>query len=213
VVSAQNQTNGKGQMGSTWLSEAGKNMIFSILIKNMSSQIDDVFLLNKVVAITLHQFLLTNKINNVHIKWPNDILAGSKKIAGVLIENLFRHDSSIDCIIGIGLNVNQKKFDNLPFATSLYLESNVEFNIQKLLIDFCERLKSNLSFYKMNQALVSDHYNQKLFKINKPAAFEDLNGIKFMGIIRGVDENGALNVELEDDLLKKFKLKEIKMLF
>lgn len=213
IVSANKQSNGKGQMGSIWLSEEGKNLTFSVLLKNIIAQIPTVFMLNKVVAISLAQFLKKLEIVNVKIKWPNDILTGSKKIAGVLIENIFKHNNSIDCIVGIGLNVNQTQFDKLPHATSIALEKNKLFDLQELLVDFCEVFRDNLVFYQNNQNLIDVHYNMNLFKKDKPAVFENKEGKKFMGIIQGVDEHGSLVIELENDVFKKFKLKEIKMVF
>ncbi|MFY8188936.1 MAG: biotin--[acetyl-CoA-carboxylase] ligase [Flavobacterium sp.] len=213
VVSAKHQSKGKGQLGSIWTAESSKNLTFSILLKDLTSQIEDVFLLNKVVALSLFQFLEQCNVPNVKIKWPNDIMAGSKKIAGVLIENNFRHNGTIDCIVGIGLNVNQKIFGDLVQATSIFLETEEENPLDELLVSFCELFQKNLKFYQYKSSVINENYNQLLFKREKPAVFKGENGQNFMGIIKRVDEHGALELMLEDDTLKKFKLKEIKMLF
>lgn len=213
VVSAIHQYKGKGQMGSIWAAESSKNLTFSILLKNLTDQIEDVFLLNKVVALSLFQFFAQYNVPNVKIKWPNDIMAGSKKIAGVLIENNFRHNGTIDCIVGIGLNVNQKIFGDLLQATSIFLETEKENPLDELLVSFCELFQKNLMFYQYKSSVINENYNRLLFKREKPAVFKGENGQNFMGIIKRVDEHGALELMLEDDTLKKFKLKEIKMLF
>ena len=213
VVSALKQTHGKGQMGAVWQSEEGKNMIFSVLLKNSNTQTSSIFELNKIVSISLIHFMKQFEIPDIAVKWPNDILAGTKKIAGVLIENVFKHDGTIDCIVGIGVNVNQSIFIGLPNATSVYCETNKIHELDQLILNFCELLKNNFIYYQNNRLEVDNQYHNYLFKKDKLAVFENNERLKFMGIIQGVDEHGSLVVALENDEKKKFKLKEIKMVF
>ncbi len=133
VVNALEQTNGRGQMGSNWISESGKNLTFSILIKKIKIKNADLFVLNLIVSNALFSVLNKNYIGNISLKWPNDVMIGNKKVAGVLIENLLKTNKEIDCIIGIGLNVNQEVFSHLPQATSLFNETKQTFNLTDLL--------------------------------------------------------------------------------
>ena len=121
VISAENQTKGKGQMGAVWNSEQGKNLIMSVLIKDFLSDPKDVFNLNIVISLAVIRSLEQLNIPKLSIKWPNDIMADNKKIGGILIENSFKSDQTIASIVGIGLNVNQTHFENLPQASSLAL--------------------------------------------------------------------------------------------
>ena len=116
VVSAEKQTKGKGQMGAIWASDASKNLIMSVLVKDFLSGIDQLFNLNIVVSLAVIEVLESLNIPNLSIKWPNDIMSYNKKIGGILIENSIKSDGTIISIVGLGLNVNQIDFENLPKA-------------------------------------------------------------------------------------------------
>lgn len=212
VVTAENQTHGKGQMGSKWHSENGKNLIMSILIKNFLSHSCPVFNINIVVSVAVIQVLEAIKIPKLTIKWPNDIMSDCRKIGGILIENSFKSDGSIYSVVGLGLNVNQTNFNNLPKATSLALVCDSNFDKEQLLLAIIENIKCNIKLGQSDSDLFSK-YTALLFKRNIPMAFENNKGQKFMGIIRGISAYGKLKVQLEDDLEYNFDIKEIKMLY
>lgn len=214
VVTAKKQTKGKGQMGSVWHTEESKNIITSILIKNILSNPEAIFELNIAVAISIIEALKKINIPALSIKWPNDIMSENKKIAGILIENIFKEKGNIESIIGIGLNVNQTNFENLPKATSLKNIMNEDFEVDEIL----EEIVSNLQFYtekiKNKEAdLLWKTYHKLLFKIGKPVVFENSNQEKFMGMIQGVTKNGLLEVMLEDDSIQSYGIKEISMIY
>ena len=214
TVVTQNQTKGKGQMGATWNSEAGKNLIMSILIKDVLQNIDEIFHLNVAVALSVTQVLEGYNIPKLAIKWPNDILSDTKKLGGILIENSFKSDNTIESVVGIGINVNQKDFQNLPKATSLALVTEHEFDINSILERIIEQLYSNCSKIVSNQSKeIWDAYHKLLFRINVPMPFEDLARNQFMGIIQGVTPDGKLQVLLENDVIHTFGIKEIQMLY
>ena len=121
VLSALEQTAGRGQRGNTWTSNAGENLMFSIVLKSPALMPEDHFALNEIAALSVADFLSTYGIK-AQIKWPNDIYVDDKKICGILIENSFRGKYISSSIIGIGLNINQRNFDvNLPNPTSMVL--------------------------------------------------------------------------------------------
>ena len=121
VLSAWEQTAGRGQRGNTWTSNAGENLMFSIVLKSPALMAEEHFALNEIAALSVSEFLSTYGIK-AQIKWPNDIYVDEKKICGILIENSFRGKSISSSIIGIGLNINQRNFNvNLPNPTSMLL--------------------------------------------------------------------------------------------
>ncbi|WP_298121305.1 biotin--[acetyl-CoA-carboxylase] ligase [Flavobacterium sp.] len=214
VVVTQNQTKGKGQMGSTWNSEIGKNLIMSILVKEILNEIDKIFHLNIAVSLAVIQVLEELKIPKVSIKWPNDIMSDNKKIAGILIENSFKSDNTIDSIVGIGLNVNQKEFSSLPKASSLSVITDSEFDLDIILDKILFQIKRNCALISSNQnAHLWKNYHDNLFKKGLPMAFEDVNKNQFMGIIQEVSVDGKLKLLLEDDSFKFYELKQIQMLY
>jgi BirA family biotin operon repressor/biotin-[acetyl-CoA-carboxylase] ligase len=213
VVSAENQFNGKGQMGSKWDSESGKNLIMSVLIKDFLLDNDSFFNLNIVVSLAVIRVLESYTIPELSIKWPNDIMSANKKIGGILIENSLKGDGTITSIVGLGLNINQIQYDNLPRASSLAIICNAFFDKEEMLFKIISRMEEMISIYKENEASLWEEYSNNLFKIGIPTAFSDENDINFMGIIMGVSAIGKLEIQLEDDSICEYNLKEVQMLY
>lgn len=214
VVTAENQTNGKGQMGAKWNSEKGKNLMLSVLINNLLNNISEIFDLNVAVALSVLTVLENNNIPNLSIKWPNDILSDNKKVAGILIENSIKSNGEISSIIGVGLNVNQLNFEGLPKASSLAVIMKTEFEKELILNQFVESLKLNCDLLLNKSASqLWNNYNNKLFKKGIPMVFLLPNETQFMGIILGVNSLGKLDVKLENDTVKTFGIKEIQLLY
>lgn len=213
VVTADNQYKGKGQMGAVWSSEIGKNLIMSVLVKDFLPDIDAVFSLNVIASLSVIRVLNKMNISDLSIKWPNDIMSASKKIGGILIENSIKGDSTITSIIGVGLNVNQLQFDDLPKASSLAIICNSTFDKDEILILIVEELERLVTQYDTNKSDLWDEYTGELFKIGIPTAFSDENEDHFMGIIKGVSTFGKLQILLENDTIKEYNLKEVQMLY
>jgi BirA family biotin operon repressor/biotin-[acetyl-CoA-carboxylase] ligase len=213
VVSAENQTKGKGQMGSVWNSEPSKNLIMSVLVNDFISNINRIFDINILFSVSIIQVLEDLKIAELSIKWPNDIMSYTKKIGGILIENSIKSDGNITSIVGLGLNVNQITFENLPKASSLAVICNTTFDKEEILIKIVERLEHNIQTWNQNSDLFWSKYTNKLFKKGIPMPFEDQNQKNFMGIIQGVSPTGKLQILLEDDSVSEFDIKEIRMLY
>jgi BirA family biotin operon repressor/biotin-[acetyl-CoA-carboxylase] ligase len=136
VVWTKNQTSGRGQQGNKWISEADKNLTFSILLLPHFLQVNKQFYLSMVTALAVTDFLKKFDVE-AQIKWPNDILVNKKKISGILIENTLK-GNSINCsIVGVGININQTNFC-APNSTSLLnvIKSNSAFNLEELLKAF-----------------------------------------------------------------------------
>ncbi|WP_297869252.1 biotin--[acetyl-CoA-carboxylase] ligase [uncultured Flavobacterium sp.] len=214
VVSTESQTEGKGQRGSGWVSESGKNLTFSVLYSQKVDGITSLFTLNIMVALSVVEALKSVSNLNFVIKWPNDILAENKKIGGILIENTFKNSNEVQSIIGIGLNVNQSKFENLPQASSLFLLENKTFDREILLISIVNQLEYNLKQLPiLGETHFWDAYHKILFKKNVVSAFESVAGNRFVGKIQEVTRDGKLAVMMEDDSIHFFDVKEVKMLY
>lgn len=213
VVTAECQTKGKGQMGAVWASEASKNLIMSILVKDFLSDICQIFNLNIAVSLAVIEVLETMKIPDLSIKWPNDIMSYNKKIGGILIENSIKSDGTIISVVGLGLNVNQTSFENLPKASSLAVISGATFDQEELLVLIGTGIEQKIALWKQFPATLWDSYINNLYKKGVPMAFSAQNGTNFMGIIQGVSDIGKLQIMLEDDSVVAFDIKEIQMLY
>lgn len=213
IVVAEHQTAGRGQMGAEWNVEAGKNLTFSVLIKDLLPDANAIFLLNAAVAISCVQALETFAIPNIAIKWPNDILAGNKKIGGILVENSIKSHGEIYSVVGIGINVNQENFGNLSKASSLFKITGNQFNVENLMLAVAEHLRRNVAaLLNARHDDVWQQYHEKLYKKNVPMPFEK-DGHRFMGIIKEVSRNGKLQVLLEDDSIAEYGIKEVQLLY
>ncbi|RTY91841.1 biotin--[acetyl-CoA-carboxylase] ligase [Flavobacterium sp. GT3R68] len=214
VVTAENQSKGKGQMGSTWDSEIGKNLIMSILIKNILLDISQIYNLNIAISLSVITALENIGVPALTIKWPNDIMSDNKKIGGILIENSIKTNGEIISVVGLGLNVNQINFENLPKASSLAVIMHMDLDKEQLLFKIVEEMK--LQIFKLQNHQSQDlwqQYNNSLFKKGIPMPFENPKGEKFMGIIQHVNDFGRLQILLEDDSIASFDIKEIQMLY
>jgi BirA family transcriptional regulator, biotin operon repressor / biotin---[acetyl-CoA-carboxylase] ligase len=213
VVTAESQTKGKGQMGSVWVSEPSKNLTMSVLVTNFLYDINSIFDINIVVSTTIIQVLQDLQIPQLSIKWPNDIMSYNKKIGGILIENSIKTDGTINSIVGLGLNVNQTDFENLPKASSLAVVCNAPFDKEIILIKFVEKLEQNIQLWTENRTETWSDYKNMLFKKGVPMPFVDKTELNFMGIIQDVTSTGKLQILLENDSVSEFEIKEIQMLY
>lgn len=213
VVSAESQTAGRGQMGAKWDAEPGKNLTFSVLVKDLLLDIHEIFMLNAAVAISVINALENLAIPDLSIKWPNDILAGNKKIGGILIENSIKTGGEIFSVIGIGLNINQKTFDGLTKASSLGLITGREHDKEVIMTAIVENIRrTTAALLNKDTEVIWQKYHAKLYKRDIPMPFEK-EGYKFMGIIREVSRNGSLKVQLEDDSIAEYGIKEVQLLY
>ena len=211
---ALSQTQGRGQQGAKWISEPGKNLTFSVLKKFENLPSEYHFLLNMEVSLAIFRALKKLYIPDLAVKWANDILSSKKKICGILIENTLHKEQISSSIIGIGLNVNQVFFNDLPNVSSLQKIMGHPFDLEEILLLICQELEVSLkSLSPTRFETMLDEYHTYLFRKDKPSTFEYPNGERFMGYIRGVSHNGQLQVEQEDALMSSFSLKEIKLLY
>ena len=213
-VWALSQTQGRGQQGATWVAEPGKNLTFSLLKKFEALPSEYHFLLNMEVSLAIFRALKKLYIPDLAVKWANDILSAKKKICGILIENTLQKEAITASIIGIGLNVNQLFFGELPHVSSLQKIMGHPFDLEEILLLIGHELEAALlSLSPTRFEVVLQEYHSHLFRKDKPSTFDYPNGQRFMGYIRGVDHNGQLQVEQEDALMSSFSLKEVKLLY
>ena len=212
IAVANTQTSGRGQMNNSWISEPYKNLTFSIFTPLTKLQIKHQAYLNFAVSLAIYDTLLTYNVPKLSIKWPNDIMSAEKKICGILIETTFSHLEIKNTIIGIGLNVNQEKFPKKLFnASSLKNILKKEIDLEPLMNAIVEKIKYRISSIESGKfSQTHKEYHEALYKRGIPTAFIDKKTkLLFMGIITGVSSIGNLQIQLEDDTIVKYGLKEI----
>ncbi|MCX6189523.1 MAG: biotin--[acetyl-CoA-carboxylase] ligase [Bacteroidetes bacterium] len=199
VVWALQQTHGKGQQANQWLSESGKNITLSILLKPNHLLASEAFRLSKAISLAV-QSTVSHFVNSpVQIKWPNDIYIHSQKVAGILIENTIQGDRLKYSVVGIGLNVNQTIFlsDNNPTSLSKVTgESYVLKEVVDVLLTFISAryLQLQLKSYKK----IEVDYFQQLFNVATEQTFVIHDEINHC-VINDVLPNGSIVLKIKEE--------------
>jgi BirA family biotin operon repressor/biotin-[acetyl-CoA-carboxylase] ligase len=217
VIHTDNQVKGKGQRGSVWNSKIAQNITASIILKPNFLIINQSFYLSKISALAVYDLLseiFANSQYDIKIKWPNDILINSQKIAGILIENNFSNQFIQSSIIGMGLNVNQTEFDDYNRqAVSIKLLLNQSIDRQEVMEKLCSKLEKWYLLLKSNKTAEIDKvYNQHLYKIDVLSKFYNSENILFEGKIIDVNKLGKLLVQTTEGNIKEFDIKDIKFI-
>ncbi len=194
AVVSKHQTKGKGRNNNIWKNEASLNLAFSIYKKFNKLDVIDKFMLNVISSVSVFQLLKENNLNKLSIKWPNDIMTGKGKISGILIENSVNGKFINHSVIGVGINVNQKKFKDLANATSLFIETGFEFSLDSLANRLADIFSKNFLRFEKNEEDLLKFYNNQLYLKNIDSNFIGLYNKKFSGKIICVNKKGDLKI-------------------
>lgn len=210
IISADFQTGGRGQRGNGWMSENGKNLLFSIVLYPDAVKANEQFLISQVVSLAVADFL-RKYADGITIKWPNDIYWREKKICGILIENAIEGDEIKESVCGIGVNLNQESFDSsLPNPVSLkqitgeYYEQSIMLEeVRELLFSYYEKLRRG------EMQIIAEEYRDSLFRKTGYHLFND-NTNDFIARIKDVASDGTLVLQTENGNERRFAFKEVR---
>ena len=210
VIMAVDQYAGRGQKGTTWQSEPGKNVTCSLLLMPSFLDPKHQFDLTAAISLAIAQWLESLLQLSVKIKWPNDMYVGDRKIGGILIENILKGKVWKSAVIGIGINVNQTEFppEIQAHTTSVKQILHTDCDLTKLLTDLCqyiERVYTALKRGENNTLLTL--YKQHLYRLGELHPFL-VDGVRVEGILSGVTETGRLQVDFNGHTVD-FDIKEI----
>ena len=213
VVWAMNQTKGRGQYSNVWSSDSQKNITFSVFKRFSELSSDDSFLINCAVTLAIIETLEKFKIPNLKIKWPNDILSANNKIGGVLIENIIKGKKLNASITGIGINVNQKSFIDLPAAGSMFLQTNKKYDLKKVFEELLDTLDLFFDLLKKpDKVQLLSSFEKSMYKKGEWCQFKT-NGSKFLGKIVGVSDHGLLIIEKKSKKLIQYRNGGVEMIY
>jgi BirA family biotin operon repressor/biotin-[acetyl-CoA-carboxylase] ligase len=209
TVLSKNQLRGRGQRSTVWTSENEKNLTFSTIFFP-GLDVKRSFYLSIVASLAVSKALQDLDLPT-KIKWPNDILVKNKKICGILIENIISGNEVSSSIIGIGVNVNQELFNDLPDATSVIKEK--EISVEPM--DIFDQIYGYLDFYynlllESNFQLLKKRYYEQLYRKDESGNYMS-QGVQFEAILEGIDELGRLQLKIGNER-KSYDLKEIKFI-
>lgn len=212
LIDADVQEAGRGQKGNSWEAEQDKNLLFSLVCHPTNLPPARQFILSQCISLAIKQ-ALSRYVDNITIKWPNDIYYCDKKICGILIECDLLGKNISNCIIGCGININQETFtSDAPNPTSLRIITGKDFDREAILLEITANF---LTLYKLitNQQddIISKMYMQNLYRKSGFYMYSDCNGV-FEAEISNVEPTGHLNLHLKNGEIRRYEFKEIKFI-
>lgn len=211
-VMSDYQSKGKGMGTNTWESEAGKNLLFSILVHPTWLDVRNQFLLSMTHAIALRevlaQYVTVSEL--LTIKWPNDIYYGDKKISGTRIDANLNGASLQDVVIGTGINVNQKAFySDAPNPVSLTQITEEEYDRDELLNQILASFEKYMTaLFKEEYQYIIELYHKYLYRGTGMHHYRDKDG-DFTAEIVSVAPSGILSLRRQDGMISKYECKEL----
>ena len=195
-VAAHVQTHGKGRRGRTWVSQLGASLTFSLLWRFQCGAAA-LSGLSLCVGVALIRALNSLGVNDAQLKWPNDVLVNSKKLAGILIELQGDLEGPSAAVIGIGINLNlPKKVLQSIDQPAIDLASIKTIDQNALLGSILKHLADVLSGFEMHGFIgLRDEWLGYHAYENKPVRMLLPNGTEVSGVVKGVAEDGILLVE------------------
>lgn len=208
LVVTDYQTDGRGQQGNHWESQHSKNLLFSLLIYPDNIAIEESFRIIELVTLGIKN-ALDRYINDVSIKWPNDIYCQDKKLGGILIENGFVGKKIAYSIIGVGLNVNQDTFsDSIPNPVSMKQMTGRDYDRDSIEADMYEEIMSLFSVSDKQE--IHSLYLKNLYR---NVGYYDYLCVEtnevFAAKIKTVNRDGGLVLKLKNGNEQVFYFKEI----
>lgn len=199
VCLAESQSAGRGRRGRQWYSPLGQNLYFSMLWKYPLPQNEQISSLSLVVALVIAETFEELGVQDIQIKWPNDIYYQGKKAGGILIESKMDR-SGMAIVIGIGLNLAMNAIDpkivNQPYADL----AQYHFNRNELAATLAKRLQKMLSDFPMSSL---ENYLERWRKFDcfyQKAVKLVTTTTEIHGISQGINQNGELLLEINGEM-------------
>lgn len=201
VVLSEQQTNGRGRRGKSWVSPFGKSIYLSLgwHFQGGTAQLEGLSL---AVAVAVVRALENCGVFDVNVKWPNDLLHQGRKLAGILLEVSGDADGACKVVIGVGVNVNMQDCDmNLdqPWVDVITISQKpISRNklagniINQLFIMLEEFEKHGFSMFR-SEWMTKDLYFGKQVRLSTTSTVIE-------GTAKGVDARGALCLEINNEL-------------
>ncbi|HEY3915193.1 MAG TPA: biotin--[acetyl-CoA-carboxylase] ligase [Verrucomicrobiae bacterium] len=206
VVFAESQTKGRGRMGRTWLSPAGKGLWFTVLLRpDIPPQQATQLTVASATALARAIKVQTGIVPE--IKWPNDIMIRGRKVCGILTEMNAEMDYLKEVLLGIGMDVNLEPADFPPalrkIATSLRIETGQPVNRAELAVVILRELDRDYHLVKSGDFdLVAEEWREHCSTLGRQVAIRVGNRI-IRGCAEALDDDGALLVRGPHDHLER----------
>lgn len=210
VVYTDFQSSGRGQIGRSWESNKGENILMSLYLTPRFLSVAQSFYLNIIISLAISSMIKDiNEDARVEIKWPNDVYVNKRKASGILIKNTLQGNHIEESIIGIGLNVNQDHFttENAISLTNVTDEKHDLRSVRHNLYQYIEQYYFILKSKNFDN--LKSSYEDQLYRKDQISNYRLPQGEKvFTGQILGIDDSGLLILNTHQGI-KKFHNNEI----
>ncbi|CAN7222127.1 bifunctional biotin--[acetyl-CoA-carboxylase] ligase/biotin operon repressor BirA [Pseudomonas sp. GL-B-26] len=196
LVLAERQTAGRGRRGRKWASPFAENIYYSLVLR-IEGGMRQLEGLSLVVGLAVMQALRELGISGAGLKWPNDVLVGQKKIAGILLELVGDPADVCHVVLGVGINVNMQITDEVDQQwTSMRLESGKVFDRNLLVGELGAMLQAYLSRHQVDgfSAIQAEWEQNHLWQGRAVSLIAGVNHID--GEVLGIDSQGALRLKV-----------------
>jgi BirA family biotin operon repressor/biotin-[acetyl-CoA-carboxylase] ligase len=224
LVTAEFQSAGRGADTNRWESERGKNLLFSLRLMPKSLPARRMFAISEATALavkdSLDTFLPSQlstfnfQLSTFLVKWPNDIYYGDSKVAGILIENDLQGPLVQRSTIGIGINVNQRRFlSDAPNPRSLadIVGHDVErrFVLERFMESFTHHFRQIEDGNPEALDALHETYKSHLYRLGEEHSYSDKDGT-FRATLTDVEPTGHLILRDTEGILRRYAFKEVK---
>ena len=197
------QTSGRGRRGRSWYSPKGSGIWMSILLRPKQPA-EKTPMLTLAAAMAAYD-ALKPYAQDCAIKWPNDLVINGKKVCGILTELGFAPDGSCYVVIGIGINVNTRDFEDelKPIAASLFTETGKSYDRLPIICDLWAAFEGYYEMWEKtgDLSLLKEAYNSRLVNMGRTVRIEGA-AIRETGTALGIDDTGSLGILLADGTVK-----------
>ncbi len=197
LVLAEQQTAGRGRRGRKWVSPFAQNLYYSLVLR-IDGGLRRLEGLSLVVGLAVMQALRESGVQGASLKWPNDVLVGQKKIAGILLELVGDPADICHVVLGIGVNVNMQKADEVDQQwTSVQLETGSPVDRNRLVAQLDLQLQHYLDRHRVAgfTALQEEWEQNHAWQGRAVSLIAGVNQVD--GVVLGVDPQGALRLSVD----------------
>ncbi len=199
VILAERQLAGRGRRGRKWISPFAENIYYSLVLR-IDGGMRRLEGLSLVVGLAVLRALREMGMEGAGLKWPNDVLVGNKKIAGILLELVGDPADVCHVVIGVGINANMRVANEVDQAwTSIFLESGKAINRNALVSSLNESLLAYLKRHESSgfAAIQAEWEMNHLWQGREVSLIAGVHQVD--GTVIGIDQQGALRLRVEGE--------------
>jgi BirA family biotin operon repressor/biotin-[acetyl-CoA-carboxylase] ligase len=196
LVLAERQVSGRGRRGRKWVSPFAENLYYSLVLR-IDGGMRQLEGLSLVVGLAVLRALRNFGVPSAGLKWPNDVLVGNKKIAGILLELVGDPADVCHVVLGIGINVNMQLADEVDQQwTSIRLESGKSSDRNALVVELSEQLHAYIQHHQANgfSVLQAEWEANHLWQDRPVSLIAGSSQVD--GVVLGIDSQGALRLKV-----------------